>query len=55
MDQKEGQNEEKERNVQEMDGANHDGNFQDGDVNEDRVEDQQQDQHEDAEVPPPSL
>src|SRR6267143_913996 len=40
MDQKEGQNEEKERNVQEMDGAHHDGDFQDGDVNEDRVEDQ---------------
>ena len=53
MDQKEGANEEK--NVQEMDGANHDGNFQDGDVNEDRVEDQKQDQHDDAEVPPPGL
>lgn len=57
MDQQEGLNQEqgKESAVQEMDGADHNGNFQDGDVNEDRVEDQQQDQHEDADAPPPSL
>jgi hypothetical protein len=44
-----------ESNMQEMDGAHHDGNFHDGDFDEDRVEDQKQDQHEDAEVPPPSI
>jgi hypothetical protein len=50
MDQQEGLNQDQQGEVQEMDGAHHDGDF-----DEDRVEDQQQDQHEDAEVPPPSL
>ena len=52
MDQKEGLNQEKaqEGTVQEMDGAHNDG-----DLDEDRVEDQQQDQHEDADVTPPGL
>jgi hypothetical protein len=47
MDEKEGLNQEQEGTVQEMDGAHHDGS-----LDEDRVEDQQQDQHEDA---PPSV
>jgi|ERR1700682_3820161 len=50
MDQKEGLNQEQEGTVQEMDAAHHDGS-----VDEDRVEDQQQDQHEDADMTPPSL
>jgi len=52
MDQKEGLNQEKaqEGTVQEMDGAHNDSS-----LDNDRVEDEQQDQHEDADVPPPGL
>ena len=52
MDQKEGLNQEKaqEATVQETDGAHNDSS-----LDNDRVEDEQQDQHEDADVPPPGL
>jgi hypothetical protein len=52
IDQKEGLNQEKaqEATVQEMDGAHNDSS-----LDNDRVEDEQQDQHEDADVPPPGL
>jgi hypothetical protein len=50
MDQKEGLNQEQEGTVEEMNGAHHDGSLDEAD----RVEDQQQDQREDTDVPPAS-
>jgi hypothetical protein len=46
MDQKEGLDQNQASEVQEMNGAQNDGNLHESNIDEDRVQDQQQDQHE---------